>query len=58
MGIGRPIDPKWAGPGIAYGGSYGEMTQRVWYAEWLRRMRQPSAVPSVVQRPGARVATS
>jgi PAH dioxygenase large subunit len=57
MGIGRPTDPKWAGPGIAYGGSYGEMTQRVWYAEWLRRMRQPARAPSAVQRARARVAS-
>ena len=27
------------------------MTQRAWYAEWLRRMRQPAHAPSAVQRP-------
>jgi PAH dioxygenase large subunit len=56
MGIGRPKATSWAGPGISYADSYGEMTQRVWYAEWLRRMRQPAHAPTAVQRPRARVA--
>lgn len=38
MGLDRPSDPEWAGPGTAYQDSYGEMTQNAWYAEWLRRM--------------------
>jgi hypothetical protein len=58
MGIGRPVDASWPGPGTCYADSYGEMTQRAWYAEWLRRMRQPASVPSAVQRPRARVAAS
>jgi phenylpropionate dioxygenase-like ring-hydroxylating dioxygenase large terminal subunit len=41
MGIGRKPDPKWAGPGIGYPDSYGEMTQRAWYGEWLRWMSMP-----------------
>jgi PAH dioxygenase large subunit len=57
MGIGRPTDATWAGPGTCYGGSYGEMTQRAWYAEWLRRMRQPVHAPRAVQRPRARAAS-
>jgi len=56
MGLGRPTDATWAGPGTAYADSYGEMTQRAWYAEWLRRMRQPAHAPSAVQRPRARAA--
>jgi len=51
MGLARPTDATWAGPGIAYADSYGEMTQRAWYAEWLRRMRQPAHAPTAVQRP-------
>jgi hypothetical protein len=35
MGIGRPTDPEWPGPGMAYSDSYGEMTQRAWYTAWL-----------------------
>ena len=38
MGLGRPIDSMWPGPGTAYQGAYGEMTQRAWYEEWWRRM--------------------
>jgi hypothetical protein len=57
MGLGRPTDATWAGPGTAYADSYGEMTQRAWYAEWLRRMRQPAHAPSAVQRPRARAAS-
>ncbi|MFI6350221.1 aromatic ring-hydroxylating dioxygenase subunit alpha [Streptomyces sp. NPDC050560] len=38
MGLGRPVDESWPGPGTAYRGSYGEMTQRSWYAAWLRSM--------------------
>ena len=38
MGIHRPVDTSWPGPGTAYEDSYGEMTQRAWYAEWLRAM--------------------
>jgi len=41
MGIGRKPDPKWPGPGIGYSDSYGEMTQRAWYGEWLRWMSKP-----------------
>jgi PAH dioxygenase large subunit len=57
MGLGRPTDATWVGPGTAYADSYGEMTQRAWYAEWLRRMRQPAHAPSAVQRPRARAAS-
>jgi PAH dioxygenase large subunit len=45
MGLGRPRDTKWPGPGVAYQDSYGEMTHRAWYAEWLRCMHEP-------ERPG------
>jgi hypothetical protein len=38
MGIGRATDPSWKGPGTAYADSYGEMTQRAWYAAWLEHM--------------------
>lgn len=38
MGIDRPVDESWRGPGAAYKGSYGEMTQRSWYAAWLNFM--------------------
>jgi PAH dioxygenase large subunit len=58
MGIGRLPDATWLGPGTSYADSYGEMTQRAWYAEWLRRMRQPAPVRSAVQRPRARAAAS
>jgi PAH dioxygenase large subunit len=46
MGLGRPADTSWPGPGKAYRGSYGEMTQRSWYAAWLRFMTtgQPDAL--------------
>ena len=38
MGVYRKPDPNWPGPGIGYADSYGEMTQRAWYGEWLRWM--------------------
>ncbi|HEV8017107.1 MAG TPA: Rieske 2Fe-2S domain-containing protein [Steroidobacteraceae bacterium] len=57
MGIGRSPDATWPGPGTSYADSYGEMTQRAWYAEWLRRMRHPAQAPGAVQRPRARVAS-
>lgn len=38
MGVNRKTDPSWPGPGRAYSDSYGEMTQRAWYAEWRRMM--------------------
>ena len=38
MGLNRPRATDWPGPGTAYPDSYGEMTQRAWYAEWLRVM--------------------
>lgn len=38
MGINRKPDPNWPGPGVGYPDSYGEMTQRAWYGEWLRLM--------------------
>jgi PAH dioxygenase large subunit len=41
MGINRPVAKDWPGPGVPYEDSYGEMTQRAWYAEWLRRMSLP-----------------
>jgi hypothetical protein len=41
MGLNRAPDPKWPGPGIGYKDSYGEMTHREWYAEWLRCMSRP-----------------
>jgi hypothetical protein len=40
MGIGRPVNEEWAGPGTAWRDSYGEMTQRAWYAQWLRVMTE------------------
>lgn len=41
MGLHRPVDKSWPGPGTSYKDSYGEMTHRVWYAEWLRYMSRP-----------------
>jgi hypothetical protein len=38
MGVNRKQAENWSGPGIAYPDSYGEMTQRAWYGEWLRKM--------------------
>jgi phenylpropionate dioxygenase-like ring-hydroxylating dioxygenase large terminal subunit len=38
MGLNRATDPDWPGPGPAYPDSYGEMTQRAWYAQWLEWM--------------------
>ena len=43
MGLRRARDASWPGPGISYVDSYGEMTQRAWYAEWLRRMQSSSS---------------
>jgi hypothetical protein len=43
MGLNRKPDPSWKGPGIGYPDSYGEMTQRAWYGEWLRWMTKPLA---------------
>ena len=43
MGLHRAPDKSWPGPGIAYQDSYGEMTHRAWYAEWLRCMSRPLA---------------
>jgi PAH dioxygenase large subunit len=41
MGVHRtPVD-NWPGPGTAYFDSYGEMTQRAWYGQWLRQMQLP-----------------
>lgn len=49
MGLERPQDRTWPGPGIAYADSYGEMTQRAWYAEWLRCMQRPQrTAPGIV----------
>ena len=41
MGINRKTATDWAGPGTSYPDSYGEMTQRAWYGEWLNRMTTP-----------------
>ena len=41
MGMGRTPDPKWPGPGVSYADSYGEVTHRAWYSEWLRTMQRP-----------------
>jgi PAH dioxygenase large subunit len=41
MGLKRKQATNWAGPGTAYPDSYGEMTQRAWYGEWLNRMTTP-----------------
>ena len=43
MGLNRKPDSAWKGPGIGYPDSYGEMTQRAWYGEWLRWMTKPFA---------------
>jgi PAH dioxygenase large subunit len=43
MGLNRKPDPAWKGPGVGYPDSYGEMTQRAWYGEWLRWMTKPLA---------------
>jgi phenylpropionate dioxygenase-like ring-hydroxylating dioxygenase large terminal subunit len=42
MGINRPVDPDWPGPGPAYSDSYGEVTQRAWYGAWLKWMSASS----------------
>jgi phenylpropionate dioxygenase-like ring-hydroxylating dioxygenase large terminal subunit len=42
MGLTRAPDKNWPGPGTAYQDSYGEMTHRAWYAEWLRCMSRPT----------------
>lgn len=44
MGIGRPVDDSWPGPGRAYAGAYGEMTHRSWYAAWRTHMLRDHAV--------------
>jgi PAH dioxygenase large subunit len=49
MGIGRAPDTNWPGPGVSYADSYGEMTQRAWYAEWLRSMQRPTRAAPEVQ---------
>jgi phenylpropionate dioxygenase-like ring-hydroxylating dioxygenase large terminal subunit len=41
MGLYRETAKDWPGPGTCYPDSYGEMTQREWYAEWLRQMTRP-----------------
>ncbi len=43
MGLNRKTAAaaEWPGPGTAYPDSYGEMTQRAWYGEWLNRMTTP-----------------
>jgi PAH dioxygenase large subunit len=41
MGLNRATDKSWPGPGISYKDSYGEMTHREWYSEWLRCMSWP-----------------
>lgn len=41
MGLNRKTAADWGGPGVAYPDSYGEMTQRAWYGEWLNRMTTP-----------------
>jgi PAH dioxygenase large subunit len=41
MGINRAKATDWPGPGTAYHDSYGEMTQRAWYGEWLKWMKTP-----------------
>jgi PAH dioxygenase large subunit len=56
MGLGRPVDPSWPGPGTAYADSYGEMTQRAWYAEWLAAMQRPPRGTPAVQPILAQVA--
>jgi PAH dioxygenase large subunit len=38
MGLNRATATDWPGPGVAYPDSYGEMTQRSWYAQWLTAM--------------------
>lgn len=43
MGLNRKPAADWPGPGIGYPDSYGEMTQRAWYGEWLRWMTKPLA---------------
>jgi hypothetical protein len=43
MGLYRETASDWPGPGTCYPDSYGEMTQREWYAEWLRHMTRPIA---------------
>jgi PAH dioxygenase large subunit len=41
MGVHRVPIADWPGPGTVYEDSYGEMTQREWYAQWLRQMQLP-----------------
>jgi hypothetical protein len=39
MGVHRVPITDWPGPGTAYEDSYGEMTQRAWYTQWLAQMQ-------------------
>ncbi len=39
MGVDRVPVSGWPGPGTAWEDSYGEMTQRAWYGQWLRQMQ-------------------
>lgn len=43
MGLNREPLADWPGPGTAYPDSYGEMTQRSWYAQWLSYMTRTEA---------------
>jgi PAH dioxygenase large subunit len=45
MGLRRPANESWPGPGTAYPDSYGEMTQTSWYAEWVKRMTAGDGTP-------------
>ncbi|MBS1878942.1 MAG: Rieske 2Fe-2S domain-containing protein [Actinobacteria bacterium] len=39
MGVDREPISDWPGPGRVWADSYGEMTQRAWYGQWLRQMQ-------------------
>jgi hypothetical protein len=41
---------------VSYADSYGEMTQRAWYAEWLRSMQRPTRAAPEVQALQAKAA--
>ena len=54
MGLNRPADESWPGPGTAYNVGYGEMTQRSWYSAWLNFMTQGWAGRKTTQGEDAR----
>jgi PAH dioxygenase large subunit len=42
MGLHVQPDPAWPGPGLAYDGTFNEITQLAYYQEWLRWLGSPT----------------